>query len=140
MKKSLIVLVLIILLFSGFYIFQKNQDRVSRLPSITPTPVVKEEPLEDQIIQALSQKNNWNASNVEVRINSLEGDYAKGDVKFKDEMGGGLWFAARVENTWKIVYDGNGIITCDQLIDYQSFPTSMIPACYDKQAEKLLTR
>lgn len=131
---------MIVLLFSGFYFFQRNKDSASIQTSTTPTYVVKEEPIKDQITQALSQKNNWDASKVEVNVTSVEGDYAKGDVKFKDEMGGGLWFAARTNGIWNIVHDGNGIITCESLLNYKDFPTDLIPQCFDTQNNNIVTR
>lgn len=138
MKKLLLTTLLIVILFFGFYFFRTKST--STPIHVTSTPVVKEESAKDQITHALSQKNNWDASRVELNITTIEGDFAKGNVKLKDEMGGGLWFAARVNGDWKIVYDGNGIITCDQLGNYQNFPKDLIPSCYDKQTEKMLAR
>jgi len=140
MKKILLLIVLIGVIIFGFYFFQ-TQKTGSQIP-ITPVPTIasKEVPMKDQIIQALSKKNSWDASRVEVNVITVEDNFAKGDVKFKDEMGGGLWFAAKVNGAWQIVYDGNGIITCDQLTNYQNFPKDLIPSCYDKQKDTLLTR
>lgn len=140
MSKFILIIVLIVILFSGFYFLNtKNSTTPAKTP-IAPTAVVKQEPTKDQIIQALVEKNNWDKSNIELSISKTEGNFAKGSVRFKDEMGGGLWFAAKVNGTWKIVYDGNGIITCDELTNYQSFPKDLIPSCYDKESDKLLTR
>lgn len=139
-KKNIIAAVFIISVLLAIYFLQPNQH--SSYTNSTPTPTITavEKSLQEQMIDALSQKNNWDASRVELHVLSVEGDYAKGDVKFKDELGGGLWFAAKVNNTWKIVYDGNGIIMCDQLKDYPNFPKDMIPSCFDKESDQLITR
>lgn len=140
MKKNIIAAVFIISVLLAIYFLQPNQH--SSYTNSTPTPTITavEKSLQEQMIDALSQKNNWDASRVELNVQTVEGNYAKGDVKFKDEMGGGLWFAAKVNNTWKIVYDGNGIIMCDQLKDYPNFPKDMIPSCFDKESDQLITR
>lgn len=142
MKKYLLILAIILVVFFAFYFSRTNKINAPvQTPTIdTPTLAVKEASVKDQVIKALSQKNNWDVSRVELNVATVEGNFAKGDVKFKGEMGGGLWFAAKVNGTWKIVYDGNGMITCDQLSNYQNFPKDLIPVCFDKQTEKILTR
>lgn len=140
MKTLGLLLVSVIILLSGYYLFKAKKAAIPDQIPVSPSPIVQNGSVKDQIIVALSQKNNWDASKVELNVASLEGDYAKGDVKFKDEMGGGLWFAAKVNDTWEIVYDGNGMITCDRLTNYQNFPKDLIPQCFDKQTNQLLTR
>ena len=142
-----LIVVLLFVLGLGAYLFVfKSQPEIQLQAAASPTPVASlvpmatEAPLKDQIIQALSQKNNWDPANLELNVSTTEGDFAKGDVRFKGEMGGGLWFAAKVNGVWKIVYDGNGMITCDQLDNYQNFPKDLIPDCYDKQTQKMVTR
>lgn len=124
-KKIGLILIFVGLLVGGYYVFGTKGVETS---------------VEDQIAAALAQKNNWDASKVEINITTINGDYAKGDVRLMDEAGGGLWFAAKVNDTWKIVYDGNGIITCDLLSNYQDFPKDLIPQCFDTQTDNLVTR
>jgi hypothetical protein len=139
MKTLGLILILVIILLSGYFLFRTQKAEIP--PQIpVPTPVVEKSSVKDQIIGALSQKNNWDTTRVELNITNTEGDYAKGDVKFRDEMGGGLWFAAKVNDTWKIVYDGNGMITCDMLTNYNNFPKNLIPQCLDKKTDTLMTR
>lgn len=141
MMKRLALLALVIgVLFSGFYLFRSKKSIIPIQTSTFPASSVETDSIKDQIIQALSQKNNWDASSIELNITAVEGDFAKGDVKFKNEMGGGLWFAAMTNGTWKIVYDGNGIITCDQLANYPDFPKDLIPNCYDNQTDESRAR
>lgn len=150
MNKIALGIFLVIVLAAGVYLYSTRMKAGQRELAVTPTPVsttplpatspVSEVPLKDLIIQALAQKNNWDVSRVELNVNKVEGDFAKGDVRFKDEMGGGLWFAAKVNGVWKIVFDGNGTITCDTLTNYQNFPKDLIPECFDIKAEKLIKR
>jgi hypothetical protein len=140
MKTFGLILIAIVILLSGYYLFGARKSGVPVQIPVSPTAIVQKSSIKDQIILALSKKNNWDASRVELNVTTTEGDFAKGDVKFKDEMGGGLWFAAKVNDTWKIVYDGNGMITCDMLANYKNFPKNLIPQCLDKQTNKLVTR
>lgn len=140
MKKLGLILILAVILLSGYYLLGTKKNKTPDKIQASPSPTVQSIPVKDQIIKALSKKNNWDASKVELNITTTEGDYAKGDVKFKDEMGGGLWFAAKVNNIWEIVYDGNGVITCDMLTNYENFPKDLIPQCFDKQTDKLVQR
>jgi hypothetical protein len=127
MKKLLFILVVIAMLFAGYYFFRLYLSSTSTH-------------IKDQLIQELSQKNNWDASKIELTITTIKGNFAKGEVKRINEMGGGIWFAANVDGAWKIVYDGNGVIPCDQLTKYQNFPKDLLPSCYDKQTDTLLSR
>lgn len=136
----MLILVLLLIFYSGWYFFQIRTTTDPTQATNIPTTTSTEISIIYQITQALSAKNSWDASELEVTISSIEGEFAKGTVKLTDGMGGGLWFAAQENGVWNIVYDGNGIITCDQLANYQNFPTSLIPSCYDKQTETLIAR
>lgn len=128
-----------LLLIAGFIFFRPEKTE-QQIESSSPPVSVSEKTIEEAIALALSEKNNWDKSQVEVHVAEVEGEYARGDVKFVDEMGGGLWFAMNVGGTWQIVYDGNGVITCDQLTKYESFPTTFIPQCYDTDNEEMVER
>lgn len=94
------------------------------------------------IAQALAQKNNWDTwENLVITISSNDGTYAKGGVTEKNaEAGGGFWFAKKVSGKWEIVADGNGIILCSSLTAYPDYPKSLIPSCYDKTKDTIVTR
>lgn len=140
MKTPGLILISTVVLVSGFILFKTRATKTPEQIPLTPAPTIRETSLHDQVVAALSRKNNWEASRVEVNVATTEGNYAKGDVKFKDEMGGGLWFAAKVNDSWKIVYDGNGMITCDALTEYKDFPKDLIPQCFDKQTNTMTMR
>lgn len=87
---------------------------------------------------ALVEKNGPSFLQMDYKISKLEGDYASGMVN--GDGGGGMWFAARVNNKWKVVADGNGVTLCSQLEPYPDFPKSMIPECWDDINAKLIKR
>ena len=41
---------------------------------------------------------------------------------------------------WEIVWDGNGIITCEALTKYPDFPSDLIPQCYDQTKNTMVIR
>jgi hypothetical protein len=87
---------------------------------------------------ALVKKHGPNAENMVVTVSKVEGEYAKGMAN--EEGGGGLWFAARQNGFWTLVWDGNGQIDCTDISPFPGFPKSMIPECWDKTLDKLVTR
>lgn len=140
----------------GSYFYGKKQTNTIPLPiptgiisvsptqpmieNITPTPTVAENTVE-LIKQALIKKNNWTNFEVEVTINKNDGTYASGSVKEKEsEVGGGYFFAKKVNGEWKIVADGNGSITCASLVPYPDYPVSLIPECYDEKTSTTIKR
>lgn len=101
-----------------------------------------EEDITGKIKQALMKKNNWpDSMELDISISSNDGVYAKGTVKEKDSMaGGGYFFAAKVDSEWKIVADGNGVITCESVSPYPSYPASLLPECWDQKTDKIIKR
>lgn len=87
---------------------------------------------------ALIAKRGPDFANLNYSLNKIEGLYASGTVN--GSGGGGMWFAANVNNVWKIVSDGNGVTMCSDLTPYINFPKSMIPECWDSLTNKLITR
>ena len=78
------------------------------------------------------------AASMNLTISKVEGNYAKGMAN--GTGGGGIWFAAKVNGNWILVWDGNGIITCSDISSYPAFPTDLIPQCWDTATQKLVTR
>ena len=106
----------------------------------SPLPTnVNVESLDNKIIQILSQKYNRPQNELIVVTTINTGSYAKGTLNFP-EGGGGLWFAARVNSEWQLVFDGNGIIPCSALINFSEFPTNIIPQCLDENTQSLVKR
>ena len=78
------------------------------------------------------------ANSLTVTVSTIQGTYAKGMASAS--AGGGLWFAAKVNGTWKLVWDGNGTIDCTSLTAYPNFPNTLIPECYDAATQKSVSR
>ena len=138
------MLVFIALPFAGFYL--GVEYTASMTPSINIVPMqktigsnVESTVLKNTIKKLLVTKHGAVANGLSVTVSNIEGVFAKGAAS-EQPGGGGLWFAAKVKGQWKLVADGNGIILCKDLRSYPNFPTSMIPSCFDDQAQKLVTR
>ena len=83
-------------------------------------------------------KYGVSAESWDVKVASTEGNFAKGSVNTNE--GGGMWFAAKINGIWKLIWDGNGVIECDKISPYPTFPEEMIPECYSTASGKLITR
>jgi hypothetical protein len=90
------------------------------------------------VIADLVAKRGEGIKDLTFSISKIEGDYAQGGVS--GAGGGAMWFAAKVDGVWKLVWDGNGNIFCEDLKDYPNFPTDMIPECSDRTLGKNVTR
>jgi len=99
-----------------------------------------EDDLKTAIKQAIVTKRNADQDDLVISVSKREGNYAQGGAgSVTPGPGGGMWFGAKVNGVWKLVWDGNGIISCNDLIEFPDFPTGMVPECYDeaKQAMKI---
>ena len=109
------------------------------IPNISPDATQNEETkLENEIKEQILAESESDGSSLKVSVSEVSGDYAKGMAS--DDGGGGLWFAAKVNGSWKLVWDGNGIIFCSDLTGYPNFPASMISECYDQKTDQLIKR
>ena len=149
-KITSIPIILSSLLFAGCSL----QPTVpSSLPSVTPTvqvttaptsvpsltPTVDESSLLKTVIkQALVAKHGDSANELTISVSKIVGDYASGGASASG--GGGMWFAAKVNGEWKLVWDGNGVILCQDLVTYPNFPASLISECYDQKTNKSIKR
>ncbi len=107
-------------------------------PEIEPEVVQTDEEL---IKAALVTKNNWEADEIAITIAKNDGEYATGGVgATTPQSGGGIWFAAKVDDEWQIVWDGNGVVMCEDLTDYADFPIELIPECYDSTQAVMVER
>ncbi|MCR4326900.1 MAG: hypothetical protein NUV52_04585 [Candidatus Roizmanbacteria bacterium] len=114
------------------------EDMLKTIQIVTPT--VDEEALVITAVrEAIIAKSSSIVESLDVTVSQIDGNYAKGSVS--DQGGGGMWFAAKADDgTWKLVWDGNGVILCSDLTLYPDFPTSMIPGCYDESTQDTVTR
>ena len=95
-------------------------------------PQSQAEDISGEIKLLFIQKYNKDENEVMVTINQQTAEYARGGVKFgQDGIGeGGIFLAAKVDGKWRLVFDGNGMIPCSQLEDY-NFPETMATDCFD---------
>jgi hypothetical protein len=97
----------------------------------TPTPTINESEL---IKQAVFKKTGLNETQAEVNINKNTGEFATGNIKEFEAVGGAYWLAAKTEDGWVCVYDGQAQPTCTQIAPY-NFPKDMVPECLDKNGK-----
>jgi len=108
-------------------------------PTLTPTPTISKESDNELIKKALFQKNNWpDDESLTFTVSTNDGKYASGGVSAQG--GGGYFFAAKVNDKWEIVADGNGTISCSDMAKYPDFPKTLIPECYDSSTQKTVKR
>jgi hypothetical protein len=87
---------------------------------------------------ALVTEHGPDAANLNITISKVEGDYAQGDASAQG--GGSIWFAAKVNGEWILVWDGNGQINCSDIASYSAIPVDMISECWDTVAQKTVKR
>jgi hypothetical protein len=105
----------------------------------TPAATIDEtEVLKAAMKAAIVAKRGAGAADMTYTISKVNGDYAQGGAN--GSGGGGMWFAAKVNGTWKLVWDGNGIITCADIAPYPDFPKTMIPECFNDATNKMVVR
>ncbi len=116
-----------------------NTIKFSVLKNVTPTPTVDEEALLETVVKKyIALKHNSDEGVLNVTVSKIEGNYAQGGVS--DGGGGGIWFAAKEDGVWKLVWDGNGVILCSDLTLYPDFPSSMIPECWNDASQDIVAR
>lgn len=86
------------------------------------------ESLKQEIQYLLANKYGRPVAEVRVTVSKQMDNYAAGGVKFgTDDHGpGGLFLAAKIDNVWQIVYDGNGSIDCARLRQEYGFPEDIL--------------
>lgn len=102
---------------------------------------IKEEVLitEEVIKKLFADKYEKKVSAVSLNISKETENYAEGGVMFLDEEGpgnSGLFLAAKIDNNWQLVFDGNGAFACEMLEDY-GFPEDMMEQCAEDIASML---
>jgi hypothetical protein len=105
--------------------------------TITPT-IDETATIISAVKKALVVEHGPDANSLNVTVSKIQGLYAQGGASATG--GGGMWFAAKVNTIWKLVWDGNGVILCTDLTNYPDYPANMIPECYDTVKNKNITR
>jgi hypothetical protein len=88
--------------------------------------------------KGLITEHGQDAASLNITVSKIEGDFASGGAS--EQGGGGMWFAAKVNGVWKLVWDGNGTIQCSSLASYPNFPTDMIPQCWNDKDQSVVKR
>lgn len=122
----------------GLSVVSTEVASATPVPTPSATPDSTNEDLSSIIKAALVKKHGASAASLNVTVSKIEGDYAKGGAS--GEGGGGMWFAAKLNGTWTLVWDGNGIVTCNDVSPFPGFPVSMIPECWNTSTNKMVTR
>ncbi len=94
--------------------------------------------IEDQIKAVFVAKYGWNGDNLSISVNQQQGNFAMGGVKdITSPVGGGAWLAVKKDGQWKLLFDGNGTVMCDQVEGYE-VPSSMISECFDQATGQMM--
>lgn len=101
--------------------------------------VMDEEATEDDdealIKTAMAAKLGKEEDEIDFSVSENTGTHAKGNVKdVGSETGGGYWLAAKGDDGWVIVYDGQANPTCEQIAPYD-FQADMVPECLDENGD-----
>jgi len=79
-----------------------------------------------------AEKYHKSVSKINLIIEKRTEKYVRGGVQFLDDKGasggGGNFFAAKIDNQWSLVFDGNGSFSCKDLKIYD-FPENMQEGC-----------
>jgi len=94
-----------------------------------------DELLKRLLVEKFLQEPGWesySADDIEVSINEKDELHAKGTVTILDGGPGnsGGYLAANTLLGWVLVWHGNGMYACDDLIPYD-FPSTMAEGCYE---------
>jgi hypothetical protein len=84
----------------------------------------------EAIRAALIEKTGIGADKLEFAVAQNSGLHARGTLKHKDDPGGAYFIAAKVDDRWVIVYDGQATPACTAIAPYE-FPVDMVPECLD---------
>jgi hypothetical protein len=110
------------------------------VPTISPTKIDTTSKDKEDITKALATKHNKSVEETIVSVSKNTGTHASGSIRFSGEESGAAWFAAKDSNgQWVIVYDGQGVIPCNDIEPY-NFPKDMIPECWDETTDKNVVR
>jgi len=84
----------------------------------------------DAIKKLLADKYGKKVAEVTISIGQETDNNVRGGVEFQPGGPGnaGIFLAAKVDGSWQIVFDGQGVISCEDMADY-NFPEEMITDC-----------
>jgi hypothetical protein len=120
---------------------QENQVVTETTPTNTPEPTPDEKAaLTLAIRQGLVAEHGGAADRFNITVSKIEGVYARGGVTETSAVGGAMWLSVKVNGSWRLVWDGNGTISCDLIVTYPEFPKTMVPECWNEKTSKNVVR
>jgi len=128
MKKFFLIVVLLVMLLAAYAAWSGSGAEGE--PESTTG---------ESIAQAFAEKYGRPAGDYRIEILKESHAFAQGSVQVQGEMGGGVWFAARQGQEWKLAFDGNGMMNCETANAF-GFPGDIVPSCIDEQNGGSLVR
>lgn len=83
-----------------------------------------------QIQNLFQEKHPKYKETLTIKINQAVDSFVRGSVSFENGKEGGIFLAAKIDNAWQVLHDGNGQIPCS-LVKY-GFPSSMLSDCAER--------
>jgi len=105
-------------------------------PKTSTTATASDESL---IKQKMAEKFDTDASRVSIEFTNKDDNYALGTAGIEGEMGGGWFVAAKQDGEWLIIADGNGVIECAVLEEYD-VPNTIVAECFNTATGENITR
>jgi hypothetical protein len=141
----LVVILLAMVAYGGYYLGNKKTSSLSPAPMPSVSPTVTPTPDESvgllaAIKKGLISEHGASAGSLKITVSKISGNYAQGGAVDEEGIGGAMWLAVKENGVWKLVWDGNGTISCDLTTQYPQFPVSMIPECWNEQTLKSVKR
>lgn len=144
-KKNYFIIALIMfliagLIIGGLYVYRQSNNQQENDKEVNMVDIEVLEPSESEVTgiqQAFMEKYQKNDNEVQITIQKLEDNYARGGVKFATagQAGeGGIFLAYKDDGIWKLAFDGNGMISCSEMAKYD-FPADMALDCYNETIE-----
>ncbi len=154
MKNLLIIFIIMVAIaiigLGGYLIGNRGSIKISYLSSASPSPTVVSTPtasptaneteaVKTAVKLGLIDEHGTSAVNMVVSVSKITNKNASGGAIEPGAASGGMWLAAKVNDTWKLIWDGNGTISCQVIAPYD-FPASIVPECWDENAQTSVTR
>jgi hypothetical protein len=126
------------------YVAPKSSQPIPQNPDVIDITIscgyfkpsdISAEILLNQAIQNLFvEKYDLASGSFNINISQSSPNHLRGGITFLDKegqpVGGGNFFAAKIQDSWQLVFDGNGAIPCTLLEEY-AFPKEMQFDCYN---------
>ena len=116
----------------NLFYFKNLSINVEIICAVLDKTLVPEISVEKRIKEALAAKHNKKVSQTEITITQETENHARSNVMFQPggSENSGMFLAAKINNKWQIIFDGNGTAACKDSEDY-NFPEAITKdACY----------